>query len=304
MLKTMRLKVNCDERGAITSGEMGKNNLPKKLGYFNVAVYPELIEAYSDKPQSLTLMFPSDRIEDFYDINFTRWGKNKKGEGVLIRKCDEEECVHRTSDTIGDQTFAAGEITPCICRELDEKSEDRCKCFCWLKAWVVNPATGMIDNHLCYLFQTGSRNSGENIYSELKMISDLNHGHIRGVRFKLSVEMVGKKDDAKMTFPIWKLHAVQTLLELRTGPVAQLPGKTEPAQLPPAKPSNDHEDKLNALISDIRDAASQEEMDGLRITSLAFISSLSEPEKARLRVEWLSRQKTLKEESNQAAPII
>jgi hypothetical protein len=294
----MRLKVNCDERGSITSGEMGPKNLPKKLSYFNISAYPELIAAYSEKPTSLTLMFPSDQIEDFYDINFTKWGKNKQGEGILIRKCDEAECVHRCQDTIGDQTFAAGEITPCICRELDEKSGDRCKCFCWLKAWVVNPSTGMIDNHLCYLFQTGSRNSGENIYSELKMIHDLNHGHIRGVRFNLTVEMVGKKDDAKMTFPIWKLHAVQTLLELRTGPVAQLPGKTEPAQLPPARVGD--EDRLNALVSDITDASTLMEMEQIRTANESLISSLSELEKVKLRLVWLARRKSLGDE---AAPI-
>jgi len=135
---------------------------------------------------------------------------------TLIRKCDgAEECLHRIDEEVGGKKYVAGEISECVCANLPEDDKKRCKFAAYIKAYVADTKTGKIENPLCYLFYTGSRNSAENLYSELKKIRNLLGGNLVGIPFGLSVDMVSGKTDAKQKFPIWNLQALGTTSQLR-----------------------------------------------------------------------------------------
>ena len=213
MIKTMKARVNCDQRGKISSGEKSDKGFPRSLDYFNVSKFPELLEAYGDKPKELNLYFPTDNIPDFYENEFSLYGANNK-----LRSCDGETCIHRIQEDIGGATYAAGEATPCVCQTMAPDDKKRCKYVCYLRAWIGIPQPSgapKIESHLCYLFMTHSQNSGDSIYSELDTIRTLNRGILRGVPFKLSVRMVAGKMNAKEKFPIWSLQAQGTVQEIQ-----------------------------------------------------------------------------------------
>lgn len=239
-------RITVDPRGKIKSGMKATNaqgkEYPKSLDYFNIVgpdpknpTFPELVRAYGTKPSSLILVFPTNNIPDFFDQNFLLYAQ-KGGDPVKVRTCDGETCLHRISENVEGKTYGAGEESACICKELPEDHKKRCRYNCYFKAWVVIPEQESVNNPACYLFETGSINSGSAVYSELEKIKGLNGGILFGVFFRLSVKMISGRDDANLKFPIWTLQAVGMLDEIQArtkklfaaGAVAQLPvGKAE-----------------------------------------------------------------------------
>jgi len=212
----LRPKINVDKRGKITTGikaisEKTQKEYPKATDYFVIDDFPELVKCYGDKPKKLVLFFPDNEIESFFSADMVLYGGNQ----TLIRKCDGSECLHRIDEEVAGQKYVAGEITECVCNNLPEDDKKRCKVATYLKAYVADTKTGKIENPLCYLFYTGSRNSAENLYSELKKIRNLLGGNLVGIPFGLSVEMVSGKTDAKQKFPIWSLQVLGTTSQLR-----------------------------------------------------------------------------------------
>jgi len=221
MIKHWRARVMVDPRGKIKTGVKARTSegkeYPKSLDHFNISAFPELVQAYGEKPTAFVVMFPSDEPLDFFDCWFEHWGGRKQADesGTLIRRCDGEVCLHRINETVGAKTYAAGEESACVCEQLDEKDKQRCRYVARLKAWIVIPQTGKVDNPLCYRFETGSRNSGDGILSALNDVRVLTAGVLRGIPFSLSVKMIPGKDDAKIKFPIWTLIPLGTVTQMR-----------------------------------------------------------------------------------------
>lgn len=211
MIKSFRRRIACDPRGKITSGKKSDKGFPQSLDYFDISDFPELVEAYGEKPSEMTLFFPSDTITDFFDCEFNLYG----GHETKIRSCDGENCIHRIEEEIAGTKYAAGESNPCVCQRLAEDDKKRCKYVAYLRAWIISRKSGKIENHLCYIFQTHSQNSGDNIYSELDKIKYLGKGMLKGIKFTLSVKMVSGKTNAKQKFPIWELRAIGTVANIQ-----------------------------------------------------------------------------------------
>lgn len=226
MIKNIRVRITTDMRGKIKTGMKTSSGNPKSLDYFNIELFPELIQMYGNEPQKLLIYVPSDKIDDFLDCNYEAWA-SREGKSVKKRQCDSEECLHRIDEKIDGKEYKAGEITECICESLPEMVANpkkhgemmtnpaRCRYTFYLKAFIAHPQTGKIENPSCYFFENHSKNSGDAIISELEKIRALNMGVLRGVPFVLSVKMVSGKSEAKKKFPIWGLQALGTLSELR-----------------------------------------------------------------------------------------
>lgn len=215
----LRPKINVDKRGKITTGikaisERTQKEYPKATDYFVITDFPELMKSYGEKPTKLVIFFPDDddsEIEAFFNVDYVLYGGNQ----TLIRKCNGNECLHRIDEEIAGKKYVAGEISDCVCTKLPEDDKKRCKIACYAKAYIADKLTGEVNNTSCYLFYTGSRNSAENLYSEIKKIRNLLGGCIKGIPFGLSVEMVSGKTDAKQKFPIWSLKALGSVRQLR-----------------------------------------------------------------------------------------
>lgn len=229
MIRNFRARVMTDPRGKIKTGQKNERGLPQSLDYFKIDAFPELLEAYGPRPTFFTIKFPSDEPIDFFDTWFERWGgrKSDSSEGTLIRRCDGETCLHRINESIGGKSYGAGEESPCVCQSLDEKDKQRCSYILRLKAWIVLPQTGKIENPLCYRFESGSHNSGDSIMSALNDVRILTGGTLRGIPFSLSVKMVSGKEDAKLKFPIWSLIPIGTVTQMREHS-RQLTGESVP----------------------------------------------------------------------------
>lgn len=217
MIKNIQLRVSADPRGKIKSGMKNAKGLPQSLDYFNVSKFPELEIAYGLKPAMLIVFFPTDNITDFFDTNYDRWGraKGKDKEGVLIRRCNGEVCVHRIDETIDGTKYAAGEESECVCRKHSDKmkQDEKCRWITSFSAYIATPQTGKINSPMCYRFES-SENSGKNILSQLEQFKVVNNGSLLGVPFALSVKMVsGKK--AKEKFPVWNIIPIGTLTEIK-----------------------------------------------------------------------------------------
>lgn len=224
MLKSFRPRIPTDDRGKIKTGKKREGTgLPQSLDYFNIEAFPELVAAYGNKPQRLILLFPTDEVSDFFRADYAHWVGGKEDKvGTKSRTCDGETCIHRMKETVNGITYAAGQETPCICKELPEKvmnkrgdreinNPDRCRVDCYLTAWVVNPKLGIPENPKCFLFETHSENSASAIFQGLKLVWTLNNHILRMVPFVLSVKMVGGKEDAKQKYPVWDLKPWDTL---------------------------------------------------------------------------------------------
>ncbi len=234
----LKPKINVDKRGKITTGikvvnQNGKE-YPKATDYFVIDDFPELKKCYGEKPKKLVLFFPDNEIESFFNADMVLYGKNQ----TLIRKCDGNECIHRIDEEVAGQKYVAGEISECVCTNLPEDDKKRCKLAMYMKAYVADAKTGKIENPLCYLFYTGSRNSAENLYSELKKIRNLLGGNLIGIPFGLSVEMVSGRTDAKQKFPIWNLQVLGTTSQLRAAIDSYLFDYKEILKLNPAQSQN------------------------------------------------------------------
>ncbi len=131
------------------------------------------------------------------------------------------ECVHHISEEVGGKRYVAGEITPCMCMDeamsLGEK--ELCKSYTGLKAYILHPKTGNIISPTCYLFETHSDNSSDNIFTELDKVWHMTGGIISKIPFILSVQMIettvpenGKAQKRK--FPIWYLQVFGTTAQI------------------------------------------------------------------------------------------
>lgn len=248
MIKDIKYKIPC-KPGSITSGikTLSKNNkeIPKAVDYFNISGFPELINAYGEKPNKLVLFFPTNDIESFLDLNYVLYGSNNQ----LIRKCDGENCFHRIENEINGNKFSGGSTTPCVCKEYDLQREHKKKCrpFFWMKAFVGDVKLGKVDSPMCYLFKSGSKNSGENIISELNKVKNIT-GNIVGIPFGLSVKMVPGSENPNIKFPIWELQGLGSITQMKAWneSVAMLiPKKEELKQLnEPPIPEDDYDESL------------------------------------------------------------
>lgn len=218
MIKDIKFKIPVDSRGSITSGIKATNSegkeYPKAVDYFVVNDFKELLNSYGDKPTKLLLFLPSNEIEECLDVNYVLYGSNQQ----KIRQCDGENCYHRIANEIeGIAKFTAGSTTPCICKqyELAEDHKKKCRTFFWMKAFIADYKLAKVENPHCYLFKSGSKNSAENILSELVKIKKLTGGLLFGIPFLLSVNMVPSSKDSKRKFPIWSLESMGTLTQLK-----------------------------------------------------------------------------------------
>jgi hypothetical protein len=215
MIVTRRTNIACDPRGKIKTGARRENGLPMGLDHWNLTPFPELIEWYGKEPKNLLIYFPSDNIADFFEDQYALYGGKAGKDATKVRSCNGEECIHRIDEEVAGVRYVKGQVTGCICKDIDAKDKKKCKYACYLRAFVANPQTGKVDNPMCYLFETHSENSGAAVHSEVEKLHVLTHGHIAMIPFMLSVKMVGGKTDAAQKFPIWSLAVVGTLSQIK-----------------------------------------------------------------------------------------
>lgn len=206
MIKDMKLNLVCDQRGKITTGikstSSGGKEIPKAVDYFVIDKFPEIIQEYGQKPNKLIIAFPTNDINSLFDCNYVAYGNETK-----LRQCDGETCIHRIDENIDGEQYKAGQETKCICKELAENHKKRCRYVMYLKAWILKKNGSLLSPNI-YLFTSGSKNTGDNIYSELEKVRFLNNEILQHIPFGLSVKMISGKEDAKKTFPIWTLQAI------------------------------------------------------------------------------------------------
>ena len=225
MIKHQR-RPTTDIRGVITTGKRSAKGYPQALSYYDVSDFPEVIQAYGPTPDAVVVYMPSNVLEEcFGDEKVVYAGFSG---GVKVRGCNWDEarqgnfCIHRINETVEGKPYVAGEETGCICPKLPDKitkqtnngpkevpNPQKCKYAAWFKVWIGFPPKYAPDNSSCYLFKTGSENSGIAVKSELESILTLNNGILKNVPFLLKVKMVGGKTDAKQKFPVWHLQAME-----------------------------------------------------------------------------------------------
>lgn len=214
--KDIKTRIARDMRGKITTGNRGKeaNDHPRSLHYFNLSEFPEFQAIYGKEPEKIIVVFPTDNIEDFYSTEYSQWGTGKGGMKIKKRSCDGETCL----DCI------TREEKPCYCRELP--ADEQCKCYMSLKAFIVNPNTGVIVNFAPTLFESHSINTADAIYSELEKVWIMTGGKLRGIPFVISVDMIEKLNEKgqKTKFPLWKIQVAGTInTALNYAKIAALP---------------------------------------------------------------------------------
>lgn len=212
MRKDIKIRISCDVRGKITTGEKGLSKegkeIPKSLDYFDISDFTELRAAYGEKPNKLVLIFPSNNIEDFIFTEYSQWGGKGKT-AVKKRYCDGESCTFNAADKVNGKAIEPGTSCPCVCKQFNLTGDDACKCYTSIKAFVVNPNTGKIENHIPYKFENHSVNSSDNVLTEIIKISQITGGRLMGVPFLMSVTMKETlKAGEKRKFPIWSIQAV------------------------------------------------------------------------------------------------
>lgn len=218
--KDIKMRIARDGRGKITTGNRGKDEKdhPRSLPHFNINEFPEFVAVYGNEPERLLVVFPTDRIEDFYSTEYSQWGTGTGGMKIKKRSCDGEICL----DCI------TREEKPCFCRELP--ANEQCKCYMALKAFVVNPQNGLIINFAPTLFESHSVNTADAIYSELEKVWVMTGGRLRGIPFVISVDMIEKLNEKgqKTKFPIWKIQVALNIdTALRYAKIAALPTTEE-----------------------------------------------------------------------------
>lgn len=268
MIKNLQYKIPVKE-GSITSGikTLSSNNkeIPKAVDYFNVSDFPEIINAYGEKPSKLVLFFPTNNPADFLDINYVLYGSNNQ----LIRKCDGSQCFHRIDEEVEGNRYVKGSYTGCICSDLELTKEHKKKCrsFFWMKAFIGDIKLGKVESPMCYLFKSGSKNSAENIISELNKVSNLTGGNIVGIPFGLSVEMVQSSNEAGKKFPIWKLEGLGSISQMKRWNESiemLIPKKSELQRLPEHQNTEIEDDFfVNDFDERIIKATTKKELDDL-----------------------------------------
>lgn len=219
----VKIRISRDIRGKITSGTKSNNGngkeYPVSLDHFNINPFEELRRVYGEKPDRLLLYFPTNEIEDWFSSEYSLWG-GKAGPPIKKRSCDGNKCHFNVNEEIQGNSYPAGLETSCICKVLQLQSTDKnsCGCYTGFKAFVADPNDGRILHHICYLFQTMSKNSGDALISELYKVSKITSGKFVGVPFVLSVKMVNTVvDGQKKKYPIWSIQVfgdMQKLLSL------------------------------------------------------------------------------------------
>lgn len=200
------VRIVTDPRGKIKTGYKNKKGLPAKTDNFMLVnpetaevIFPELLEAYGEKPTSFLICFPSDRLEDVFNDNYNLYGKNN----TKKRTCDGVTCTHIINSNIKGIEYSAGTETECVCLKHNLFETDKnsaCKCDMYLKAYIFNPKTNKILNPLPYLFSSHSTNTADNIYFILSQIKNL-----KGIPFELTIKKVVKNDKS---FTIWNIYPV------------------------------------------------------------------------------------------------
>lgn len=217
LLKTFHMRISVKE-GKIKSGTKkvtaeGKE-YPASLDYFNIEDFPELLNAYGEKPTRMVVYLPAKDIEDFYFEKFALYNRANE----LVRSCDGEVCTHRTSEEICGDQYGAGEQGECICKLYEDQEcfeKKKCRFVAQLKVLIGVPPDFKVKSTDCYMFETGSINSGINIKSELFKMAQLTGGNIGGLPFAINVRMVSGKTNAKMKFPIWDFRSLVDLADLK-----------------------------------------------------------------------------------------
>ena len=289
MRQNIRRRIASDKRAKIKTGIKIKKDgreYPKSLDYFLIEPFPELVEAYGEKPTQLFVVFPSDDIEEFFQTEYNKWA-SKGSSHVKKRSCDGVECVHHVSEEVGGKRYVAGEISPCMCMDetmsLDEK--ELCNSYTGLKAYILHPKTGNIISPTCYMFETHSDNSSDNIFTELDKTWHMTGGIISKIPFILSVKMVqttvpenGKAQ--KRNFPIWYLQVFGTTAQI----IAYANRKSLPTtdktrielaevEEKPALESPKGENETDDMTSDGNDLITSQELKSLREMLMESIKS-------------------------------
>ena len=225
--KDMIQRIAVDRRGKITTGKKSEKGYPQSLDYFNISAFPELVQEYGEKPERLVIMFPTSNIEDFYSTEYNMWG-GKGDKPIKKRQCDGELCTHKVTEMINGIEYLAGTVSACVCKSLPEGDKQRCKCYMGMKAFIVH-RDGKIHNPICYMFESHSVNTADNLYSQISNISALTDNRMRGVPFILSVRMVDTiTDGQKRRYPVWDIQpfgSIPQIMEMSRQDV--LPTTTE-----------------------------------------------------------------------------
>ena len=245
---------------SITCGEMGEDDMPKKLDHWNISAYPELVAIYGDKPQRIIVQLPTDRMEEFITERYVKWGTSKAGRNSKVRMCeqhgDERICTHRIAEEVLGNKYIAGDRTGCICEALklfeDDKYKNiRCRYDFYLRAFITNPITGKIDNMYCYLFENHAPNSGRAVKAAIRQIAafmqmqfKLQEPPVAYIPFELAIKMAENREDAKKTYPIWHMRCVYSgagQLARRVLQIADRFGRKQLAEAMKALPMSEEE---------------------------------------------------------------
>lgn len=234
----------CDARGKISSGRKSEKGYPMSTDYFVCDAFKEITGLYGDQPKKLIIYMPSDDLYDFFDCNFQLYRSDKQ----KVRQCDGEYCRHILDETVNIKpkegetelrikSFEQGQVTACICNFMPEtvpnpkkggepmKNPQLCSYGMSLKAFVANPVTLKPMTPQPIMFRSGSKNTGDTIFTELKR-----YPRYRGIPFELEVEIVrvgGNK------FPVWKIRPYIDFESLITYQLEGAPVETGLRALPP-----------------------------------------------------------------------
>jgi hypothetical protein len=189
----------------ITTGKKNEKGQAVKLKHFNIERFPELIALYGPEPTELYVMCPEDDLERFYADQFAKWkGFN---DGIMIRECDGETCIHHLPEKVMGKQYGAGEVSECVCETMGdaERKENACTYTMRLTVYVLNPKTMMPVSLLPIQFKTGGASSGKNVFRELRDVSEIMGGRMKYFPFTLSVRWSKSKNDPKVRYPSWGL---------------------------------------------------------------------------------------------------
>ena len=259
------VRIVTDPRGKIKTGYKNKKGLPAKTDNFMLVnpetaevIFPELLEAYGEKPTSFLICFPSDKLEDVFNDNYNLYGKNN----AKKRTCDGVTCTHIIDATIQGTEYKAGTETECVCLKhnlFESDKNNACKCDMYLKAYIFNPKTNKVLNPMPYLFSSHSINTADNIYFILSQIKNL-----KGIPFELKIKKVVKNDKS---FTIWNIYPViipEDLLaysaEALTQPETKQIETSEPLQISESTEQPENNSEIEKAIGELNDCITLNEL--------------------------------------------
>lgn len=204
------VRVIVDPRGKIRTGYKDDRGLPVKAGHFVIhdwktgkMKFPEIAEAYGDKPTSFYVACCSDDMSVVFNDDYSLWGSNE----ARIRSCNGETCLHVIDEVVGGKKFVAGEESECVCKKFGlMSSEDKdikkkaCRVDMTLKLYIYHPKTKKVLNPLPYLFVGHSIHSADQIAAMLSQIKNL-----KQLVFQLSLD---KHKSNKRVYYLWRMVPV------------------------------------------------------------------------------------------------